>query len=133
MPILHRIHHHWMRVTAAYLAERQQTSRHGPLHPAVLLKNRVTLKPDLPAVFDAHARLGNGNLAPGTNDVTKLVAMPVSAVLTVKAAALLDFLFQEMVDDFPARLSVQDFDFGFVFNYSRDISPSVKSYVWIRG
>jgi hypothetical protein len=76
-----------------------QFASHGPLHPAVLLKGLVTLKPDLPAVPGPHSRFGDGDFTSGIDDVPRLAAMPVSALLTVRTAALLNFLLQEMVDD----------------------------------
>ncbi len=91
----------------------RELASYGSLHPAVLLEGLVTFKSNLLAAFGSDSRLVNRDLAAGKDDVAGLSAMAVSALLTVRTTALLNFLLQEVLDDLQPRLGAQGFDLGF--------------------
>ena len=78
------------------------------LHP-------TNLQLDLPAALGSDPRLGDGDFPSCIDHVARLGAMPVSLLLTVRAAALFDFLCQEMMDDLQPGLGAQGFDLRFGF------------------
>ena len=91
----------------------RQLAGHGSLHPTVLLKGFIAFKPQLFAGLGAQTRFGDRNFASGKNDVARLLAMPVGALLAARTTPLSNFLFQEMMDDLQAGLGAQRFHFGF--------------------
>ena len=81
----------------------------GPrfLRASILLKGTIAFERDLAPTVLAHPRLVDAHFPFGKHNVAILRTLPRGALPAIRAAAFLDFLFEEMVDNLQTGLAAE--------------------------